>query len=60
MDMIKDTQSGAVISKDKTLLDKYKLERKYYRKIDKLEADIEEMQSFISAICERLNNLEQR
>jgi hypothetical protein len=60
MDMIKDTKSGAVINKDKTTLNKYKLDRKYQRKVDKLEADIEEMQSFISAICERLNNLEQR
>ena len=56
----KDGNSGAVISTDVSALNKYKVERSYYRKVDKLQDDILEIKRSIISIYERIEKLENK
>lgn len=56
----KDPQSGAVLNTDVEALNKYKIERRYYRKVDKLQEDIIEIKKSIIAIYERIEQMDKR
>jgi len=46
----RDNNSGAVLNTDVAALNKYKVERNYYRKVDKLQDDILEIKRSIISI----------
>lgn len=56
----RDNNSGAVLNTDVAALNKYKLERNYYRKVDKLQDDILEIKRSIISIYERIEKLENK
>lgn len=56
----RDNNSGAVLNTDVAALNKYKVERNYYRKIDKLQDDILEIKRSIISIYERIEKLENK
>ena len=59
-DMKKDSNSGAVLNTDLAALNKYKVERSYYRKVDKLQDDILEIKRSIISIYKRIEKLENK
>lgn len=56
----RDVKSNAVLNTDIESLNKYKLERSYYRKVDQLHADILEIKRSIISICEKIERLESK
>jgi hypothetical protein len=56
----RDGNSGAVLNTDAAALNKYKVERLYYRKVDKLQDDILEIKRSIISIYERIEKLENK
>jgi hypothetical protein len=58
--VIRDQHSKAILSTDTHALNKYKMERTYYRKIDKLQSDVTEIQETLSYMCERIAKLENK
>lgn len=56
----RDVKSKAVLNTDVESLNKYKLERSYYRKVDQLQADILEIKRSIISICEKIERLESK
>ena len=58
--MNRDPNSRAIINTDAGALNKYKVERAYYRKVDKLQKDILEIKQSIITIYERIEKLESR
>lgn len=59
-DLKRDSISGAIINNDASALNKYKVERSYYRKVDKLQDDILEIKRSIISIYERIEKLENK
>ena len=55
----RDKRSGAIVNTDREALNKYKLERKYQNKINKMESDISEMQEYIKELFSRIRYLEE-
>lgn len=60
MDVKRDPNSRAILNTDAEALNKYKLERSYYRKIDRLHEDIIEIKQSILTIYERIQKLESK
>jgi len=58
--MERDKRSGAIVNTDVSALNKYKVERSYYRKVDKLTDDILEIKRSIISIYERIEKLENK
>lgn len=56
----KDNTTGAVLSTDAAALNKYKLERNYYRKVDRIQSDLVEIKRSIIDIYERIEKLEEK
>jgi hypothetical protein len=56
----RDQQSGALLNTDAAALTKYKMERMYYRKIDKLQSDVSEIQTILRVMCEKIEKLENK
>jgi len=56
----RDPNSRAVINKDLEALNKYKTERLYYKRVDRLQNDVVEIQSTLVRICERIDALEKK
>ena len=56
----RDSTSGAIVNTDVSALNKYKVERNYYRKVDRLQDDILEIKRSIISIYERLEKLENK
>jgi hypothetical protein len=52
--------NAAVLNTDKEALNKYKMERRYYRRVNKLENDILEIKETVIKICERIDALEKK
>lgn len=52
--------NAAVLNTDKEALNKYKMERRYYRRVNKLENDILEIKQTVIKICERIDALEKK
>lgn len=58
MNSKRDPNSKAIINTDAEALNKYKLERRYYRKVDSISKDVEEIKNIIANICKRIELLE--
>lgn len=56
--MIKDDKSGAVLNNDKESLNKYRLEKKYRNKVDRMNKDLEDIKECLSKICQKIKSLE--
>lgn len=60
MSFQKDEKTQAVLNKDVSALNKYKIERTYYRKVDNLTADILEIKRSLITIWEKIEELENK
>jgi hypothetical protein len=60
MSLKRDEKSKAVLNTDVAALNKYKIERSYYRKIDVLQADILEIKRSLITIWEKIEKLENK
>lgn len=58
MAITRDPKSNAIINTDVEALNKYKIERSYYRKVDRLQQDLLEIKRSIITIYERIEKLE--
>jgi hypothetical protein len=58
MPITRDPKSNAIINTDIESLNKYKIERSYYRKVDRLQQDLLDIKRSITAIYERIEKLE--
>jgi hypothetical protein len=58
MPITRDPKSNAIINTDIESLNKYKIERTYYRKVDRLQQDLLDIKRSITAIYERIEKLE--
>lgn len=60
MNTIRDPNSSAVINADTEALNKYKVERSYYRKVDRLHEDIIEIKRSIITLYQKIEKLESK
>lgn len=58
MSFIKDPHTGGVVNTDADALNKYKIERAFYRRVDQLHNDVTEIKKSIIKIIERIEKLE--
>lgn len=56
--MIRDQKTNAVLNTDIEALNKYKMEKKYYKRVDTLRSDVDEIRETVVRMCERIENLE--
>jgi hypothetical protein len=52
-------QSGAIVSTDAIALNKYKVERNFYRKLERIQQDLVDIKRSIVNIYERIEKLEE-
>jgi hypothetical protein len=60
MSLIRDKKSQAVLNTDAAALNKYKIERSYYRKIDTIQQDILEIKRSLITIWEKIEEMENK
>lgn len=60
MNPTRDPNSKAIINTDVDALNKYKVERTYYRKVDRLHQDLLEIKRSIITIYEKIERLESK
>lgn len=60
MSLIRDKKSQAVLNTDAAALNKYKIERSYYRKIDIIQQDILEIKRSLITIWEKIEEMENK
>lgn len=60
MNFERDNKSKAVLNTDKAALNKYKIERSYYRKVDVIQQDILEIKRSLITIWEKIEELENK
>jgi hypothetical protein len=60
MSFQKDEKTQAVLNTDVAALNKYKIKRTYYRKVDNLTNDILEIKRSLITIWERIEELENK
>ena len=60
MKTTRDEHSQAILNVDAEALNKYKRERSYYRKVDQMQKDINEIKKCISSMCQRMEKIESR
>jgi DNA-binding transcriptional regulator GbsR (MarR family) len=56
--MIRDEKSKALINNDLEALNKYKMERKQFRKMEELVKEMTEIKTKLASVCERLEKVE--
>jgi hypothetical protein len=59
-DNLNRDKTGAVLNTDLAALNKYKVERNLYRRVDKIQADLCDIKRSIIDIYERIEKLEER
>lgn len=60
MNINRDKTTGAILSTDAAALNKYKTERNYYRKVDRIQNDLVDIKKSILDIYERIEKLEEK
>ena len=60
MENLNRDKTGAVLNTDAAALNKYKVERNLYRKVDRIQQDLCDIKKSIVDIYERLEKLEAR
>ena len=58
MSIKRDAKTNAILNTDTEALNKYKLERSYYRKVDSLHKDILDIKQSIINLYEKIEKLE--
>ena len=56
----REQTSGAILNMDADALNKYKVERNLYRRVDKIQSDLCDIKRSIIDIYERIEKLEER
>ena len=56
----RDQKSKAIINADATALNKYKLERDSYRKVEKLSEELQDVKQTLSRLCDVIEKMESR
>ncbi len=56
----RDKNTGAILNTDAAALNKYKVERSFYRKVDKIQTDLLDIKRSILDIYERIEKLEEK
>lgn len=56
----RDQATGAILNTDAASLNKYKVERNFYRKVDKIQNDLVDIKRSILDIYERIEKLEDK
>ena len=56
----REQTSGAILSTDAAALNKYKVERNFYRKVDRIQNDLIDIKKSIIDIYERIEKLEDK
>ena len=52
--------NGAILNTDAAALNKYKIERNYYRKVDRIQNDLVDIKKSILDIYQRIEKLEEK
>jgi|TARA_R110000803_G_scaffold29902_1_gene67855 hypothetical protein len=60
MSINRDKTNGAILSTDAAALNKYKIERNYYRKVDRIQNDLVDIKKSILDIYQRIEKLEEK
>jgi hypothetical protein len=60
MNINRDKTNGAILSTDAAALNKYKIERNYYRKVDRIQNDLVDIKKSILDIYQRIEKLEEK
>lgn len=60
MNINRDKTNGAILSTDAAALNKYKIERNYYRKVDRIQSDLADIKKCILDIYRRIEKLEEK
>ena len=55
--MIRDANTNAVLSTDKTALDKYRMEKQRVRQMEQLRRDVADLQQTVSNICKVIDKI---
>ena len=56
----RDRTTGAILNTDAAALNKYKVERNFYRKVDRIQTDLLDIKRSILDILQRLEKLEEK
>jgi len=56
----RDQKSKAIINADAAALNKYKLERDSYRKVEKLGEELQDVKQTLSRLCDVIEKMESR
>jgi peptidoglycan hydrolase CwlO-like protein len=56
----RDKTTGAILNTDASALNKYKVERNFYRKVDRIQTDLLDIKKSILDIYERIEKLEEK
>ena len=60
MNINRDKTNGAILSTDAAALNKYKIERNYYRKVARIQTDLVDIKKSILDIYQRIEKLEEK
>jgi len=56
----RDKTTGAILNTDAAALNKYKVERSFYRKVDRIQTDLLDIKQSILDIYQRIEKLEEK
>lgn len=56
----RDQKSNAIINNDVAALNKYKMERDSYRKVEKLSEELQDVKQTLSRLCDVIEKMESR
>tara|TARA_E500000081_G_scaffold31483_1_gene35166 strand:+ start:9133 stop:9318 length:186 start_codon:yes stop_codon:yes gene_type:complete len=56
----RDKETGAILNTDAAGLNKYKVERNFYRKVDRIQNDLVDIKKSILDIYRRIEKLEEK
>ena len=56
----RDKTTGAILNSDAAALNKYKVERSFYRKVDRIQTDLLDIKQSILDIYQRIEKLEEK
>jgi len=56
--MIRDPMTKALLAEDAASLNKYKMDRKQSRELQRLSKELEEVKGILNHVCERIERIE--
>ena len=58
--LVRDSNTNAVLNTDVAALNKYKKERELYRKVNSLAQELETIKECLKSVCEKLEKIESK